>query len=305
MSTPLIIFFIILLCAISLIPMGYVCSLIILKQQNQIACGENPGNYNLEYRCFNVKGSHNAKLSCWFVPAENSRAFLIATHGIADSKNSIFPQLIPYIKAGFSLVIYDMRHHYESTGEHCTLGYWETKDLVCVTKYVEKYLANNLPVCYWGFSLGATVSILAAAKLENITAVVAQSPFVSLKSVVYYYALKFYHFPPCPVVDIALLFFQKKTASVIKEVDVRLYRKELHRKPVLLIGSSKDRQVPLKWLKTIQYCLGTSAELFVGPYGHDDDIKEISQRKDIEFAVRFMNSAINKKIHMEAASSES
>jgi len=305
MSPALIIILVVLICAISLIPMGYICSLIILSHQKPDSSGDNPKNYNLEYRSFNIEGSNNANLACWFVPAENSHAVLIVTHGIADSKNSIFPQLIPYVKAGFSLVVYDMRHHYESTGKYCTLGFWETKDLILVTKYVEKYLANNLPICYWGFSLGATVSILAAAKMENITAVVAQSPFVSLKSVVYYYSRKFYHFFPWPVIDIALIFFQKKTGAVFKEVDIKQYRKELHRKPVLLIGSERDSQVPLKWLKAIQYNLGPSAELLVGPYGHNDCIKNNSQRKDIEFAVKFLNTAIDKKIQMEAAVSES
>ena len=304
MSLGFIIFFVILILVISLIPMGYLCSCIILKHQNQEFCDENPGNYNLNYKCFSVEGANNAKLSCWFIPAENSRGILIASHGISDTKNSVFPQLIPFIKAGYSLVIYDLRHHNESTGEHCTLGYWETYDLVCVSEYVEKYLSKNLPICFWGFSLGATVSILAATKLKNITAVVAQSPFVSLKNVVYLYALKFYNFPPWPVVEIALLFVKKRTGSVIKEVDVRLYRKELHRKPILLIGSAKDRQVPFKWLETIQYCLGSSVDLFVGPYGHDDNLKEAKKRKDIEFAIRFMDGAINKKIQMEDDPSE-
>jgi len=304
MSLDLIIFFVILLFAISLIPMGYICSCIILRHKNPNFCDGNPGNYGFSYKCFTVEGANNAKLSCWHVPAKNSRGILIASHGIADTKNSAFSQLIPFIKAGYSLVIYDLRHHNESTGEHCTLGYWETYDLVCVSKYVEKYLSKNLPICYWGFSLGATVSILAATKLKNITAVIAQSPFVSLKSVVYHYALKFYKFPPWPVVEIALLFVSKRTAAIIKEVDIRLYRKELHRKPILLIGSAKDRRVPFKWLETIQYCLGSSVDIFVGPYGHDDNFKEAKRRKDIEFAIRFMDGAINKKIQMEVDPSE-
>ncbi len=305
MSIGLIIFIVVLVCAMSLLFMGYICSIMILKHQNPKLSYDNPGNYNFDYKCFTVEGSNNAKLSCWFVPAENSRGILIASHGIADTKSSIFPQLIPFIKAGFSLVVYDLRHHNESTSKHCSLGYWETYDLICVSKYVKTHLAKNINICYWGFSLGATISILAVAKMKDITAVIAQSPFISLKDVVSHYALNFYHFPPWPIVDIALLFFQKKTGSIIKEIDLRLYRKELHRKPILLIGSAKDRQVPFKWLKTIQYCIGSSADLFVGPYGHDDNLKEAKKRKDIEFAIRFMDNAINKKIQMEVDTSES
>jgi len=247
-----------------------VCSFIITSYKTYQPFASTPGDYGFAYTPFTVNGARGAVLSCWYIPATNARAVLVCSHGIADSKEGILPAVLPYVTAGFSVVVYDLRRHHESTGAHCTLGYWETEDLLAITDHVTSTLAPGMPVCYWGFSLGATVSLLAAARRDDITAVIAQSPFVTLRQGVGYYAWHFYRLPPWPVVPLGLAVTQWRTGMDPDAVDVRRAAARLRATHTLLVGAEEDRQVPLEWLKEIQAAIGARAQLVVGPYGHTE-----------------------------------
>jgi len=203
---------------------------------------------------------------------------------------------VPYVEAGFSLVVYDLRHHKDSSGKYCSLGFWECRDLVLMTDYVKDALAENLPICYWGFSLGATVSLLAAARTKNVTAVISQSPFASIRQVVTHYMVQFYRMPPWPVVPIGIALMEWITGSRARDVDIGCVTNQLKNMPILLIGSPEDTQVPLHWLETIQHILGESTDLLVGPYGHPD-IGQNNQsyepeRQEITYSTAFLKNAI-------------
>ena len=274
-----------------------VCSWMITRYGTFTAFDIDPGACGCAFTRFSVDGARGARLSGWVVSAPGSRAVLIASHGIADSKNGILPFVIPFVTAGYTVVLYDLRHHNESTGKHCTLGYWETEDLLRVTDYVVANVAGGRPVCYWGFSLGATVALLAAARRADIAAVIAQSPFTSMREVVGYYLWHFYHLPAALVVPLALRISAWRSGMRAEEVDVLAAAPALRRVPVLLIGSPTDRQVPLRWLQRIQAALGANCELLIGPYGHDGMAQAQSSPAhgvltDTEHALVFLNKIV-------------
>ncbi len=286
-------FFILFCAGIALIITSYICCLLITRYRTFTVQSQTPKEFGIEYDDFTVKGADNTKISCWFIPAQDCKAVMIVSHGVADGKSGLLHCVLPFIKSGFSVVMYDLRHHGESTGDFCTLGYYETKDLLLITDYVKEKLANGKPLCYWGFSLGATVSMLAAAKRKDIVGVVARSPFENIRNVVKHYAWKFYHMPYLPVVPIALKFFEWKTGAKINEVDVYKAAGNLKNTPVLLIGSENDRQVPLKWLENMRDKIGGSTELLVGPYGHVEIFEAMdSDGVDIERAISFLSETI-------------
>jgi len=288
----------ILLIAISiasvLIIISYACSLIITSYRTFTPQDQSPEDFGLKFESFNVQVEQNVNLSCWFIPAETEKAVLIVSHGVADGKSGLLHCVLPFLKSGFSLVMYDLRHHGESGGEFCTLGFYETKDLLALTDFVKKKYAHEKPLFYWGFSLGATISILAAAQKSDVKAVVARSPFINIRSVVKHYALKFYYMPYWPVIPLALKLFEWKTGANVNEVDILRYSDKLKNIPILLIGSDNDKQVPLKWLETLRRNIGDSTELLVGPYGHTE-VYEVMESDgiDVERAISFMIESIN------------
>ncbi len=280
----------------AIIVTSYVCCTLITRYRTFTAQVQTPDNFGLEYDRFTVNGANNAEICCWFIPAKENKAVMIVSHGVADGKSGLLHCTLPFIKSGFSIVMYDLRHHGESSGDFCTLGFYETKDLSILTDYVKNNLANGKPLCYWGFSIGANVSILAAAKRNDIYAVVARSPFENIRNVVKHYAWNFYYMPYLPVIPLALKFFEWKTNAIVDDTDIYKLSSDLKNIPVLLIGSENDKQVPIKWLENLRNNIGNSAELLIGPYGHTEIFDTMgADGIDVERAISFLSETIHGK----------
>lgn len=271
-----------------------VCAWMMRRYTTSMPLDLSPADCGLSFIPFRVRGAASASLSCWFIPAEKPRAVMIASHGIADSKSGVLLYLLPYLRAGYSLVVYDLRHHGESSGRDCTLGCFETRDLLEITRHVRAEYANGLPLVYWGFSLGATTSLLAAARDARVVAIVAQSPFVNLRAVVRYYAWRFFWVPP-PLAALGVRIFEWYTGARAADVDVLRVAAALTNRPILLIGSPHDRQVPHAWLTRVHTAL-PGAELLLGPYGHDDGMlaadTPVDDNAEIRRAIEFLTAAV-------------
>jgi pimeloyl-ACP methyl ester carboxylesterase len=124
-----------------------------------------------------------------------------------------------------------------------------------------------------------------------VRAVIAQSPFISLRAVVRYYAWRFFMLPP-PVAMLGIRFFELVTGARAGDVDVARAVAGLATTPVLIIGSPHDRQVPYAWLQQLHALLPTS-ELVTGPYGHDDGTNmDVSDDGDVEHGLAFISAAL-------------
>ncbi|HEX7261286.1 MAG TPA: alpha/beta fold hydrolase, partial [Luteolibacter sp.] len=104
---------------------------------------------------------------------------LIYLHGVADNRTSGSGVIERFRKRGFDVIAYDSRAHGASGGEVSTYGYYEKEDL----RRVMDTLAPG-PILLVGSSLGAAVSLQAAAGDRRITGVVAAEVFSDLRTVV-------------------------------------------------------------------------------------------------------------------------
>ena len=281
------------------------CAAIIARYRTLNPVEITPKDMGIEFEQFSFHGARDAVITGWFLPVAHSRAIVIASHGVADSKNGLLPALVPFLRAGYSLVVYDMRHHNESTGRECTLGFWEMEDLLRLTDHVRNKYARSQPLCYWGFSLGAVISLLAAARNHEVIGVAAQSPFVTMREVVAYYLWRFYFLPPWPLVPLALLWLRLRTGARHEDVDLRIAARTLKHTPVLLLASPDDPQVPLEWIQRLQGIMGPTAQLMVGPYGHYDgtvtSAAALGDRPDMTRAIEFFNRLTETRGHVAAS----
>ena len=287
----LIILLLLLFGAALLVAPGWWCYIWITRPRGAESFSSLPSDFGYAYSDLRVKGDGGAELALWYIPAEERRGIIIASHNVGGNKSSAFSYLRPYVDAGFSLVMYDFRGHGASEKAPCTLGFRETRDLLAISEYVRDELSEGLPLFYWGFSLGATISLLAAAKGSLVKAVIAHSPFISLPQVLEHYAKTFYHVPgrPCAFVALGLLKHYQGVRS--EEVDVARAAHSLGDLPILLIGGARDRQVPEEWLMRLGALL-PKAEILLGPYGHWElpftELYSRESRPDIERGIAFL-----------------
>jgi hypothetical protein len=107
------------------------------------------------------------------------RGTVVYLHGIADNRGSSLWIANHFLPLGYDVVAYDSRAHGASEGSACTYGVYEKQDLLRVLATVEAR-----PIYLLGISLGAAVSLQAAALTRDVAGVVAISPFSDLRAVV-------------------------------------------------------------------------------------------------------------------------
>ena len=143
---------------------------------------DSPANYGLTAEAVEFQTGDGVMLRGWYIPFENSaRAIVICSgaNGSLDADVHVAPWLH---EAGFNVLLFNWRAHGNSEGEVVTLGFDERYDLIAAVQFAKSKGAERVGVL--GFSMGGTVAIATAAVVEDINAVVADSPFVFVLSAV-------------------------------------------------------------------------------------------------------------------------
>ena len=116
------------------------------------------------------------------------RGTVFVLHGIGARGCTMYPAARDLSKAGFRVVLVDLRGQGRSTGEYLTYGVREAQDLVQVLDKFERHGQVAGKVGVYGLSYGATTSIHWAAIDPRIEAVVAVEPFAMLRPEVPHFA---------------------------------------------------------------------------------------------------------------------
>jgi uncharacterized protein len=121
----------------------------------------------------------DASLKGWSCKATGGqRGTIVYLHGTADNRASAAGLVQRFGPRGFAVVAYDSRAHGESSGEMCTYGFHEKRDLHRVLDTIE-----GTPIVLFGTSLGAAVALQAAAGDPRPAAIVAVETFSDLRTV--------------------------------------------------------------------------------------------------------------------------
>jgi pimeloyl-ACP methyl ester carboxylesterase len=212
-------------------------------------------------------GPPAATLSIEIVDAVSPRGTVFVLHGIRDSKRSMVGWAQLLAARGYRAVLVDSRGHGRSSGDALTYGVQESRDLSAVADALAGAgkIAGEIGVL--GASYGAATAIEWAGRDERVRAVVAVSPFASLRAVVPGYL----PFPlPSSFVNEAIARagaqggFDPDLASPLGAI-------ARTRAPTLLVHGSADRKIPVAHAHAIAAAGADHTTLVVVEgAGHDD-----------------------------------
>ncbi len=119
-------------------------------------------------------------------PAEIARCkgTVLMLHGYRAEMSWMLAEARDLNRAGYRAVLVDLRGHGCSTGDHLTYGVQEARDL---SQVIDALVARGLvdgELGVWGISYGASTAIMLSAEDPRIDAVVAVSPFSSMREIV-------------------------------------------------------------------------------------------------------------------------
>jgi fermentation-respiration switch protein FrsA (DUF1100 family) len=140
---------------------------------------ETPGDRGLVYQNVTFPASDGVTLRGWYLPSQNGAAVIVG-HGIGAHR-ALGPTEI-LARNGYGVLAFDWRAHGESDGDLCTFGYYEVLDVEGALAWLQAQPdVDPERIGILGESMGAVTAIRAAARMPDIKAVVADSPYPSLE----------------------------------------------------------------------------------------------------------------------------
>ena len=199
------------------------------------------GKYGL-YEDISFETSDGLKLNGWLFenPADSVNCGIILVHGHGTNRYSMRHWMPYFWVKGCDVLMYDHRAHGESEGTYGTFGIKESEDLLGIhERFKDATDLSNEQVGWVGSSWGAATVLQAAPAVDNLSFLLADSPFKDLNTAVMERAIRDYGswiklLKPTifAMVRLRAGFDPEQASTLAKAVEIRT--------PVLLIHSQTD-----------------------------------------------------------------
>jgi uncharacterized protein len=140
-----------------------------------------PADVGLDYQEVVVRSSDGLSLSAWWIEKAGSSRAVVLVHGWAGDMSDlhVVETALVYHKAGFNVLMLDMRAHGGSEGDRVTLGYREVRDVRGALSWLEKRGFDPENVVLHGWSMGGA-AVVRAAPGTGVAAVVEEAAYADL-----------------------------------------------------------------------------------------------------------------------------
>ncbi|NBI29028.1 alpha/beta hydrolase [Chengkuizengella marina] len=213
---------------------------------------DSPLSYDLHHTNVEFKSRDQiTKLKGWFIPnhsTEPAKMTIIFVHGYTKNREQDnFPFLClaqSVVKAGYNVLLFDLRNSGDSSGSLTTLGQFEKYDVLGAIDWIQQNKKGKVGLL--GVSMGASTAIQAAAKESSVTGIIADSPYHDLKTylrtnLATWSNLPNFIFTPL-IINLLrpLVRIKPEEVSPIKSVD------DVYPRPILFIHSEGDQSISYK-----------------------------------------------------------
>jgi pimeloyl-ACP methyl ester carboxylesterase len=254
----------------------------------------DPSQFGLNYSLVSFPSCDGINLRGWWFGKDNRQPVVILIHGIranrAEPPERVFGLARELLGHNYNVLAFDLRAHGESGGNQISAGYYEKNDLLGAIKFIRgRGITSKIGVL--GFSMGAAVSLMAAAECKEISAVVADSSFVDVVSLIKWkfsrWRLVSLLLVPTVVFVIRALYsidFRKiKPLEAIKLISV----------PVFIIHGGKDSTIPVSHAYRLRSaCHNRWNQLWVVPEASHTDAFTMRTEEYVTKILSFFNKAL-------------
>ena len=205
--------------------------------QRSPVCCVTPADYGLTYESVSFITADGLTIRGWYVPSHNTAA-IIYLHSMASTRAQMVGIAAALAEHGYGALLIDLRVHGESDGEVLPYGGPEAEDVLAAVKFLQtRAEVDPERIGALGWSLGAQIALLSAARTDAIQAVVADAPGAAAEEDWVYPSLSdkffipmdfvFYHTLPLVTGEWHPLSFQKAVPQIAP-------------RPILIIGAESE-----------------------------------------------------------------
>jgi alpha-beta hydrolase superfamily lysophospholipase len=229
----------------------------VLSSDDKMQANEMAGLHNSELTDVAIAARDGVTLRAWNIrPKKTNGEAVILLHGLADNRLGMAGYAELLLSQGFSVLLPDARAHGASGGDLATFGLLESDDIHRWLDWLEQ---NDRPACVFGLgeSMGAALLLQSLQSENRFCAVVAESPFASLREIGYERVGQFFGTGPWlgrsnlrPTVEFAFLYARWKYNLDFEQVSPQNVVAAT-RIPVFLIHGQSDSNIPVRHSRLI------------------------------------------------------
>jgi fermentation-respiration switch protein FrsA (DUF1100 family) len=221
------------------------------------------------------------RISGWFFRAdqatpETPRPAIVLCHGIWTGRRECLPLALRFQAAGYNVLAFDFRAHGLSDGRFTSVGHHETNDVLGAVGYLTRRPeVDRTRIGVVGFSMGAAAAIQAAARCDDIAALVADSAYATFLDAAKYSFRLVTRVPQFPIAPMAMRWAKwlvNVDASQLRPIDVI---GRVAPRPTLIAHGAQDEIVPVQHAHSLFQAAGEPKELWIEPEAHHVGARDI------------------------------
>ena len=184
---------------------------------------------------------------------------VILCHGHRGDKSDLLGIGPGLWRAGYSVLVFDFRGNGDSADGPQSLAHYEQRDLEAAIDFAAARKPDaELDVL--GYSMGAAVALLVAARDQRIAKVVADSAFADMHGVISA-AARGLRLPPVPLVSLVDHATRLRYGYRFNEVQPVDVVAQIAPRPLLLIHGTNDKVIPLEHAHRLAEAAGEGSQL--------------------------------------------
>jgi fermentation-respiration switch protein FrsA (DUF1100 family) len=194
-------------------------------------------------RPVSLTAADGVHIQAYAAPSSNGAA-VILLHGYRSDHTEMLPIAQILVRHGFGVILPEFRGHGGSQGEQITFGRLETLDIDAAFQYL--LLQKDVDphrIGLFGNSMGAGIAILYTAQNPAIRAVVAQSPYTTVKDIHWIKPDHATGFPSAFLVPLIQFWVDRRLAAFPASLDPIAVIGQISPRPVLILMGGQDTQV--------------------------------------------------------------
>ena len=202
------------------------------------------------------------RLSGWWLPQEAPKGIVITCHGHTGRKDDMLGIATRSWRAGYAVLLFDFRGRGGSDPWPNSLISREVDDLLAAVAYANQR-APLAAIGVVGFSMGAAVTLLAAAREPLIAAVVADSSFTAVSDVVADGVWRTLGLPPELLLSLAEELAARRHGYRFRQARPIDAVGQIAPRPLLIIHGSEDTVVPVAHGHALFAAAGEPKQLWI------------------------------------------
>ena len=198
-----------------------------------------PWEFQVDYEDLELTTTDGVNFSVWFFRQSGSQQVVVVAGGHKSRRADLLGVSVSLWRKGFNVLVYASRGTPGADSRPVTMGVREVNEAQATIAYAQKRV-KDARIGLLGYSMGAVVSMLAAAGEPAVQALVLDSPFSDIRTLLEENVRRYALLPGGLVVPVVALWLRLRTGSRLWDSSPISVLGALEPRPLFFIHGGAD-----------------------------------------------------------------